>query len=107
MSNPNSTGLKQIRLDPALLRDKECMTQFMKQHMSLPEWFGGNLDALSDVLGEVSEETVFEVEVEMIRQFREDGYPKKVLLVISRAARENPHLHLYLTDSTWLSELKD
>ena len=31
-----------------------------------------------------------------------DSYPKKVLHVIGAACEENPHLHLYLTDSDHL-----
>ena len=98
----DNTGLKQIRLDPEQLADKEAMTAFMERELDLPEWFGGNLDALSDVLSEVSDETVFVVEVGSVGAFTADGYPKKVIRVISAAAKENPHLHLYLTDSDWL-----
>ena len=73
----------------------------MKQTMELPEWFGGNLDALSDVLSEVTDETVFEVELGARGEFAKDGYPRKVLKVVVRAVKENPHLHLYLTDPDW------
>ena len=101
MNKPGTTGLKQIRLDPEKLMDRESMAHFMEENLELPEWFGGNLDALADVLSEVTRETVFEVEIGTASQFDMEEYPGKVLLVVARAARENPHLHLYLTDSSW------
>ncbi len=94
----NKNDLKIIRLMPEELTDKESMTAFMRLHLELPEWFGGNLDALSDVLGEVSQETVFEVDISRIGSFAKDGYQMKVLKVICRVCEDNPHVHVYLTD---------
>lgn len=99
----SKTLLKQIRLDPELLCDRDAMASFMKRELDLPVWFGGNLDALSDVLSEVTEETVFEVDIRSVEVFSAEGYPGRVLKVISDAAKENPHLHLYLTDPDWLT----
>ncbi len=90
--------LKRVALDPVYLCDKESMAAFMKEHLVLPEYFGGNLDALSDVLSEICEETVFEVKVDDLVHFLPEEYPGRVLKVISHAAEENPHLHVYLTD---------
>ena len=98
----SNSFLKQVRLDPGKLCDKETMAAYMKQEMELPEWFGGNLDALADVLSEITQETVFEVEVSTMGDFTSGEYPGRVLKVISGAAKENPHLHLYLTDSDWM-----
>ena len=92
----NKTVLKQVLLDPAFLGDKETMASYMKQQMDLPEWFGGNLDALADVLSEVSEETGFVMEAGQYAAFHTEGYPGKVLQVIRRAVSENTHLHLFL-----------
>ena len=99
--NLGSSFLKRIRLDPENLGDKESMSLYMKQAVELPEWFGSNLDALADALCEITDETVFEVKVGDRDEFARDGYPKKVLKVISRAVSENPHLSLYLTDPLW------
>ena len=92
----------QVKLDPDELSDKESMTRYLKERIPLPEWFGSNLDALADALSEISEETVFEVDADTLDAFSQDSYPKKVLHVISAACEENPHLHLYLTDSDHL-----
>ncbi len=91
-------GLQQICLHPHKIKDKEAMAASMKEALDLPDYFGGNLDALADVLSEIARETVFEVEISDIDLFSREEYAKKVLKVISRACEENPHLHLYLTD---------
>ena len=88
--------LKQVRLDPEVLSDKESMALYMKRELDLPEWFGGNLDALADVLSEISVETAFVAEAGSLPAFYAEGRPKMVLKVISRAVQENPHLHLYI-----------
>ncbi len=94
----NDAGLNQVRLYPEKLADKESMSELMKASLDLPDYFGGNLDALADVLSEVTQETVFEVDISDIGAFSPDEYPKKVLKVISHACEDNPHIHLYLTD---------
>ncbi len=94
----SETGLKQICLHPIKIKDKETMAASMNEVLDLPDYFGGNLDALADVLSEISRETVFEVEISDIDLFSKEEYAIKVLKVISRACEENPHLHLYLTD---------
>ena len=88
--------LKQVRLDPEVLSDRESMALYMKRERELTEWFGGNLDALADVLSEISVETAFVVEAGSLPAFYAEGRPKMVLKVISRAVQENPHLHLYI-----------
>ena len=61
--------IRQVRLDPEVLSDREAMALYMKQELDLPEWFGGNLDALADVLSEVSEETAFVMEAGSLHAF--------------------------------------
>ena len=91
----SKTILRLVRLDPEVLFDKESIALYLKKELDLPAWFGGNLDALADVLSEISEETAFVVEITSLPAFYAEGRPKKALKVISRAAQENPHLHLY------------
>lgn len=88
-------SLRQVLLDPVALADKESMALYLKKELDFPEWFGGNLDALSDVLSEISEETAFVVEAGALPAFYAEGRPKTALKVISLAVQENPHLHLY------------
>ncbi len=73
------------------------MASFMRGALDLPDYFGGNLDALADLLSEIREETVFEVEESELDRMPEDGYAAKTMKVLCIASDENPHLHLYLT----------
>ncbi len=97
MITMDKTARKQIYLSPLRLTDKQTMSSFMKEHLELPDYYGGNLDALSDVLSEITQDVVFEADISEAHHFKEE-YPGKVLRVISRACEDNPHLHLYLTD---------
>lgn len=94
----SKTELRQIRLDSDTLSDRERMAFVMKRELDLPESFNGNLDALADLLSEVTEETVFEVETGTLDRSGTDERLNRTLQMLSRVTRENPHLHLYLTD---------
>lgn len=90
--------IRRVVLTNEKIGSRESMASYMKEALQLPEYFGGNLDALCDLLSEVSEETVFEIEDSELARIPEDGYAAKTLKVLAVACDENPHIHLYLTD---------
>ena len=90
--------IRRVVLTGDNIGSRESMASFMKEALQLPDYFGGNLDALSDLLSEVTEETVFEIEDSELARMPEDGYAAKTLKVLAMACDENPHIHLYLTD---------
>ena len=90
--------IRRILLTEEKIRDKEAMAAFMKDALMLPDYFGGNLDALSDLLSEIDTETVFEIAGEELRRIADDAYAAKTLHVLKRAEEENPHIHLQLHD---------
>lgn len=85
---------KRIRIDADRLTNREDMGIYMKQAFNLPDYFGRNLDALKDCLEEVEEETDVVLDRECIRTMCEEPYAYKVLLVLGRAAENNPNLHI-------------
>jgi ribonuclease inhibitor len=85
---------KRIRIDAARLTNREDMGVYMKQAFSLPEYFGKNLDALKDCLEEVDEETDVVLDRECITIMCGNPYAYKVLLVLGRAAENNPNLNI-------------
>ena len=87
-----------IIIDGRNIDNRDDFFAAFSRQMPLPDYFGGNLDALSDLLSEVTEETVFEIEESELAFIPEEGYAAKTLKVLDRAAEENPHIHLYLTD---------
>ncbi len=59
-----------IILDGAFMTDRETAHAYLKEILSLPEYYGGNLDALADSLSEF-------------------GAGRKIALVNSEAMKEN------------------
>lgn len=57
-----------------------------------PAYYGRNLDALNDCLGDIGEDTA--VIVTDMGSADENG--RRILTVLWDSARENPHLSLYL-----------
>ena len=47
-----------IELDCGQMTDKQAVHAYLKQALSLPEYYGNNLDALFDCLTDLGEETV-------------------------------------------------
>jgi RNAse (barnase) inhibitor barstar len=66
----------------------------IEQGLPVPEWYGRNLDALKDCLEEVDEETDVVLDRECITIMCENPYAYKVLLVLGRAAENNPNLNI-------------
>ncbi|MBE6109582.1 MAG: hypothetical protein E7194_04100 [Erysipelotrichaceae bacterium] len=85
---------KRIRIDATRLTNREDMGVYMKQAFNLPDYFGRNLDALKDCLEEVDEETDVVLDRECITIMCENPYAYKVLLVLGRAAENNPNLNI-------------
>jgi ribonuclease inhibitor len=85
---------RRIRLDASRLTNREDMGIYMKEAFSLPDYFGRNLDALRDCLEEVAEETEIVLDRDCVQTICENPYAYKVLLVIGRAAENNPYLHI-------------
>ena len=83
--------VKRIELDGALLLTKEQAHPYLKRILDLPEYYGGNLDALHDCLTELSDVTLV---LHDTQAMRESSYGARVLSVLEDAARESPSLRL-------------
>ena len=76
-----------IILDASKMVRKSTAHEYLQETLALPEYYGGNLDALYDCLSELRETAVYFENIE------EGGeYVKKILRVFRDAARENPDL---------------
>ena len=85
---------RKIMLDGNRLLDRESMAMYMKEVFQLPGHFGKNLDALHDVLSEVTEDTEIDLTRENTDRICQGKYAFKVLMVLGRAAEENPHIRI-------------
>lgn len=60
--------------------------------LSFPEWYGGNLDALHDLLTAVTDDTVLTLKNFSTLSFFTGGFRR----VLTDCGRENPRLHITL-----------
>lgn len=84
--------VKTVVLNCELLRDKERAHDYLARALHFPDYYGRNLDALYDCLGELGPCTLVLTGAEALR--REHGYGEKLLDVLADAARDVPSLQL-------------
>lgn len=84
--------METIRLDGARLRDREEAMELLGQALTLPEWWGRNLDALYDCLTDLGRP----VRLEVFRRetMVETPFGRRLLRVLEDAAEELPWLEL-------------
>jgi len=89
--------MKVITVDGDRLRRLAELYSLFAEDLDFPSYFGRNLDALYDCLGDVSEETVIEVlnRDALADTFGED-FCGRLLSTLLDAAEENPNLSLEL-----------
>lgn len=89
---------RKLRLNARRMDTKERAHDHLKERLLLPEWYGNNLDALSDCLGAIAEPTRVIVRFAPILEQAMEGYGAKTLDTLRRAAEENPNLRLELRE---------
>lgn len=77
-----------------LLQRREAHT-YLKEKLGFPEYYGRNLDALSDCLSEFSGEIAL-TEVHLLRET--EGYGRRILGVFLDSAEKNPNLSLEISE---------
>ncbi len=66
----------------------------IKRRMKLPDWYGGNLDALCDCLGEINEPTVVLLRhTERMKRSLGD-YGTRLVTVLAAMTKENKNIEL-------------
>lgn len=100
--------MKRINLDFSRCEDRSDVHAYLKEQFGFPDYYGNNLDALYDVLGDIAED------MDIVFAEDEDGscgewvvdsgvaarsdemnrLLKNVRRVIEDAAEENSHLHV-------------
>lgn len=74
------------------LKNKAELHNKLSLLLPLPEYYGGNLDALSDSLDEVEEELDICVYGRNNLSGELGEYVEKMMLVLKRTAEDNPHI---------------
>lgn len=88
--------MKYVMIDGNYICSKAHLHEILARELSLPEWYGKNLDALYDCLTDIHEDTV--ISAVHLEQLDEElqAYLRRLLRVFRDSAAENPHLHLNL-----------
>ena len=84
------TETRRIALDAERLREREEAQTYLQEAFDFPDYYGKNLDALHDMLGEMAEGRI--VFYNTAALYEKYGYAKRVLNVCLDAAGENPGL---------------
>ena len=85
-------------LDCAQMTSRDTLHAYLKKQLSLPEYYGGNLDALFDCLTELSQP--LQLELSNLDQLLSLGsYGKALVATFRDAALENPNLELLFSDN--------
>lgn len=88
-----------ICLDAKKFLNKEKAHDYLKRKLSLPSYYGKNLDALKDVLTEISHPTDIKIKnIHLIKEASEDEKPDYgylLLQTIKESAEENENIKIY------------
>ncbi|MBQ9635596.1 MAG: barstar family protein [Acidaminococcaceae bacterium] len=84
----------EIVLDARRFKGRTRAHAYLKEALGLPDYYGKNLDALYDCLGDIAEETVIVVPDVIQKKEYLGEYGKTMLRVFKNAAAENPALQI-------------
>ncbi len=84
--------MKKITLDGRKADSRKDFHLYVKKKLSLPEYYGCNLDALVDCLGDISEETQITLTHFDEFQAKLGAYHKGFIRVFEDMAKENPNI---------------
>ena len=83
-------------LNARRMETKESAHTHLKRRLRLPDYYGGNLDALADCLGEIGEPAVIRVRY---AGRPDETYGAGILRVLQEAAERNANITLELRDA--------
>lgn len=80
------------RLDGAAMTDERALHEYLKAQLELPEYYGKNLDALYDLLTDITSDTRIILENEGVLSERLGWYGRQLLRVFRDASEDNRYL---------------
>ena len=90
--------MKRLTLNAKKMTTRERAHAHIKERLRLPDWYGNNLDALNDCLGEIGEPTWIVVRFAPALEETLGDYGTRIIRVLEQAAQENKNLTIVLKD---------
>ena len=87
---------KRLTLNARRMTSREQAHAHLKERLRLPDWYGNNLDALNDCLGEICAPTQIIVRFAPMLEQNLGDYGVKIIRVLEQAAQENKNLKVTL-----------
>jgi len=81
--------MKQVILDGTKIISREQLHNVLQQCLSLPEWYGRNLDALFDCLTDLNEPICMVLQGRLALRVHLSRYAETLERVLQRAEQEN------------------
>ena len=86
--------MERIVMECGEIRTKEDFHTTLAKAMDFPAWYGGNLDALHDLLTEIGTDTTLQLHGWADAEAALGAYGSRLEKVLVVSALENPHLHI-------------
>ena len=83
-----------VTLDARKMDEKVAAHAYLKKQLTMPDYYGNNLDALYDCLTEMEE-----TEIVLTHFVSDSGYAKRILRVLLDASKSNPLLSLTVEEN--------
>ncbi len=84
--------MKKVRLNGYFMTTRERAHRHLRRRLRLPDYYGNNLDALYDCLGDVGEPTEIVLKHAARLDRIPDDYGKRLVAVLVAASAVNPNL---------------
>ena len=86
--------MERIVIDCGSIRTREALHAALAKALAFPSWYGGNLDALHDLLTEIGADTTIQLHDWSAAEAALAPYGSRVEKVLAVSALENPHLSI-------------
>ena len=96
---PEEVRYMEIVLDAKRFKGRTRAHAYLKEALQFPGYYGKNLDALYDCLGDIAEETVIVVPEVIQKKEYLGEYGKRMLEVFRDAAKINAMLQIIIKDA--------
>lgn len=85
--------MRKCVLDGNVILNREILHDMLAVQLDLPDWYGRNLDALYDCLGDIQEDTVVLIFNEDMLRDHLEKYAGALIRTLDDAADENERFH--------------